>query len=106
VHQQQSLSCSTTNKIGNLKSISSIIGKSSKNPKKSSMCCNYCDKNNQNTADFRAINKFKQQIKAFFETKAEPRKKSLAVHFEESNAFKKKLKPEKIASSKKSTNKG
>jgi hypothetical protein len=47
--------------------------------------------------------KFKQQEKAFFEAKAIPRKNSLAFLFlfEEFNALKRQLKPEKTASSKK-----
>jgi hypothetical protein len=49
------------------------------------------------------IAKFKQQKKAFFEAKAGPGKKSLAFLFlfEDINALKMQLKPEKIASSKK-----
>jgi hypothetical protein len=49
-----------------------------------------CDKNNHNTVDCRAIAKFKQQKKVFFEAKAGPRKKSLAFLFlfEEINALK------------------
>jgi hypothetical protein len=69
------------------------------------MWCHHCDKNNHNTADFRAIAKFKQQKKnkACIEAKAGPRKKSLAFlsHFEEINALKRRLKPEKTASNKK-----
>jgi hypothetical protein len=63
------------------------------------MCCHYCDKNNHNTADCRAIVKFKQQKKVFFEAKAGPGKKSLALLFlfEEINAVKRQLKPEKNA---------
>jgi hypothetical protein len=68
------------------------------------MWCHYCDKNNHNTADCRAIAKFKQQkySKAHFEAKAGPGKKSLAflILFEEINALKRQLKPEKTASSK------
>jgi hypothetical protein len=64
------------------------------------MWCHYCDKNNHNTADCRAITKFKQQknIKACFEAKAGPRKKSLAFLFliEEINALKRQLNPEKL----------
>jgi hypothetical protein len=60
-------------------------------------------------ADFRKLDKFKQQKKrkACFEAKAGPGKKSLAFLclFEEINALKRQLKPEKTASSKKSTNK-
>jgi hypothetical protein len=67
------------------------------------MWCHYCDKNNHNTADCRAIAKFKQLKKACFEAKTGPGKKSLAFLFlfEEINALKRKLKPEKTASSKK-----
>jgi hypothetical protein len=65
------------------------------------MWCNYCDKNNHNTADCRAIAKFKQQKKACFEAKAGPGKKSLAFLFEKIDALKRQLKPEKTASSKK-----
>jgi hypothetical protein len=69
------------------------------------MWCHSCDKNNHNTADCRAIAKFKQQKKACFEAKAGPRKKSLAISFlfKEINALKRQLqlKPEKTASSKK-----
>jgi hypothetical protein len=72
------------------------------------MWCHYCDKNNHNTADCRAIVKFKQQKKAIFQAKAGPRKKSLAFLFlfEEINALKRQLKPEKSASSKKSNKEG
>jgi hypothetical protein len=59
-------------------------------------------------ADFRAIAEFKQQKnnKNHFEAKAEPGKKYLAFLFEEINALKRQLKPEKTASSKKSTKEG
>jgi hypothetical protein len=79
------------------------VGKSSKNHKGYNMWCHYCDKNNHNTADFRAIAKFKQQKKAFSENKAGPGKNSLAFLFEEIDALKRQLplKPEKTASSKK-----
>jgi hypothetical protein len=70
------------------------------------MWCHYCDKNNHNTADCRAIAKFKQQKKAHFEAKAGPRKKSLAFLFEEINALKKQLKSGETASSKKSEEEG
>jgi hypothetical protein len=56
----------------------SSVGKCSKNTKESTMWCYYCGKNNHNTADSRAIDKFKQQIKARFEAKAGTGKKSLA----------------------------
>jgi hypothetical protein len=88
-------------------SVTSSVGKSSKNHKGSNMWCHYCDKNNHNTADCRAIAKFKQQKnkKAHFEAKAGPGKKSLAFLFEEINAFKRKLKPERTARRKKRTRK-
>jgi hypothetical protein len=70
------------------------------------MWCKYCDKNNHNTVDCRAIAKFKQQKKAHFEAKAGPGKKSLAFLFEEINALKRQLKPEKSASSKKRNKEG
>jgi hypothetical protein len=54
-------------------SVTSSVGKSSKNHKGSNMWCHYCDKNNHNTADCRAIAKFKQQKKARFEAKADPK---------------------------------
>jgi hypothetical protein len=90
--------------------VTSSVGKSSKNHKRSNMCCHYCDKNNHNTADCREISKFKQQKnnKARFEAKAGPGKKSLAflVLFEEINALKRQLKPEKTVSRKKSAKEG
>jgi hypothetical protein len=63
--------------------------------------------NNHNTADCRAIAKFKQQKnnKACFEAKYGPRKKSFDILFEEVNALKRQLKPEKTAGSKKRTRK-
>jgi hypothetical protein len=74
------------------------------------MWCHYCDKNNHNTADCRAIAEFKQQKnnKSCFEAKSGPGKKSLAflVLFEEINALKRQLKPEKTASSKKGIKEG
>jgi hypothetical protein len=86
-------------------SVTSSVGKSSKNHKGSNMWCHYCDKNTHNTADCRAISKFKQQKKnkARFEAKSGPGKKSLAFLFlfEEINALKRQLKPEKTASIKK-----
>jgi hypothetical protein len=71
-------------------SVTSRVGKSSKNHKGSNMWCHYCDKNNHNTGNYREIAIFKNQKKNndFFETKAGPRKKSLAFLFEEINALK------------------
>jgi hypothetical protein len=67
------------------------------------MWCHYCDKNNHKTADCKAIAKFKQHKRASFEAKAGPGKKSLTYIFlfEEINALKRQLKPEKTANSKK-----
>jgi hypothetical protein len=62
--------------------VTNTVGESSKNQKGSNMWCHYCDKNNHNTNDCRAIDKFKQRKNARSETKAEPGKKSLAFHFE------------------------
>jgi hypothetical protein len=89
--------------VDNKKSVTSSVGKSSKSHKGSNMWCHYCDKNNHNTADCRAIAKFKQQKEACFEAKAGPGKKSLAFLFEEINSLKRQLqlKPEKTESSKK-----
>jgi hypothetical protein len=89
--------------VDNKKSVTSSVGKSSKNHKGSNMWCHYCDKNNHNTADCRAIAKLKQRKKACFEAKAGPRKNPLAflVLFEEINALKRQLMPEKTTSSKK-----
>jgi hypothetical protein len=91
--------------VDNKKSVTSSVDKSSKNHKGSNMWCHYCDKNNHNTADCRAIAWFKQQKKnkACFDVKAGPKKKSLAFLFlfEEINALKRQFKPEKTASSKK-----
>jgi hypothetical protein len=85
------------------KSVNGSVGKSSKNDKGSNMWCHYCDNNNHNTVDCRAIDKFKHRKKVCFEAKAGPRNKSLAflVLFEEINALKRQLKPEKTASRKK-----
>jgi hypothetical protein len=83
--------------------VTSSVGKSTNNLKAPSMWCHYCEKNNHNTADCRAIAKFKQQKtnKTCFEAKTVPGKKSLFFTFEEINALKRHLKPEKTASSKK-----
>jgi hypothetical protein len=53
-------------------SVTSSVGKSSKNHKGSNMWCHFCDKNNHNMANCRAIAKIKQQKnnKACFEAKA------------------------------------
>jgi hypothetical protein len=89
--------------VDNKKSVTSSVGKSSKNHKGSNILCYYCDKNNHNTADCKVIAKFKQQKKARFEAKDGPGKKYLTflVLFEEINALKRQLKPEKTISSKK-----
>jgi hypothetical protein len=91
--------------VDNKKSVIIRVGKYSKKHKGFNMWCHYCDKNNHNTADYRAIVELKQQKKACFEAKAGPEKKYLALLFlfEGINAFKRQLKPEKTASSKKRT---
>jgi hypothetical protein len=53
-------------------SVTSSVGKPSKNQKGSNMWCHYCDKNNHITADCRIIAKFKKQKKARCEAKARP----------------------------------
>jgi hypothetical protein len=63
--------------VDNEKTVTSSLAKS-KNHKRSNLWCDYCDKSNQNTADCRAIEKFKQQKNACFEAKAGLRKKSQA----------------------------
>jgi hypothetical protein len=82
-------------------SVTCSVDKSSKNHKGSNMWCHYCDNQNHNTADCRAIAKFKQKKKnkACIEAKAGPGKKSLPFIFEEINALKRQLNPEKTASS-------
>jgi hypothetical protein len=67
------------------------------------MWCHYCDKNNHNKIDCRAISKFKHQKKVCFEAKAVSGKKFLAFLFEEIHALKRQLqlKPEKTARRKK-----
>jgi hypothetical protein len=60
-------------------SVTSSVYKPSKNHKGSNMWCHYCDKNNDITADCRAIAKFKQQKKAQFKAKARPRNEVLSL---------------------------
>jgi hypothetical protein len=45
--------------VDDKKSVTSSVGKSSKNHKGSNMWCHNCDKNNHNTVDRRKISKFK-----------------------------------------------
>jgi hypothetical protein len=92
--------------VDNKRSVTNSVRKSPKNPEGSIMWCHYCVKNNHNTADCRVVTIFKQQKKACFEAKAGPGKKSLAFLFEEINALKRQLNPEKTASSKKKTKEG
>jgi hypothetical protein len=58
--------------VDNKKSVTSSVGKSSKNHKGSNMWCHYCDKNNHNTADCREIAKFKQQKRLALKPKLDP----------------------------------
>ena len=83
--------------VDNKKHVTSSVGKARKS---SNQWCHYCDKNNHNTADCRAIAKAKQQKKAHFEAKDFPRKKSFSFLFEEINAIIRQLKPAKTATSK------
>jgi hypothetical protein len=71
------------------------------------MWCHYCDKNNLNTVNCRAISKVKQQKKACFEANAGTQKKTLAFVclYKDINALTRQLKLEKTASSKKRTRK-
>jgi hypothetical protein len=62
---------------------------------KTNMSCHYCDKNNHNTADCRAISKFKQWKKNCFVC----RKNSSAFLFEEITTLKRQLTHEKTAGS-------
>jgi hypothetical protein len=87
--------------VDSKKSVTISVFRPPKTSKGSNMWCHHCDKNNHNTADCRAIAKFKQQKKTCFEDKDGPRNKSLAFLFEEMNALNRHLKPEKTASSKK-----
>jgi hypothetical protein len=72
--------------VDNKKSVTSSVGKSSKNHKGSNMWCHYCDKNNHNTADCRAISKFKQQktTRLALKPKLDP-ERSLWLHASISN---------------------
>jgi hypothetical protein len=70
--------------VDNKKFVTISLDKSSKHQKGSNMWCHYCYKNNHNTADWRAIAKFKQQKKASFEAKAGLGKKSLAFFLKKS----------------------
>jgi hypothetical protein len=62
-------------------SITSGVGKSSKNHNGYNMWCHYCDKNKHNTADCRAIAQFKQQKKDCFEAKSWTRKEVFGLPF-------------------------
>jgi hypothetical protein len=86
--------------LGKIKSVTSSLGNSSKNSKGSNKWCHECDKKDHNTADCRAIAKFIQQ-KACFGAKSGPENNSLALLFEEINAFTSQLKPEKTSNRKK-----
>jgi hypothetical protein len=77
------------------------VGSSVCRSKVSSLWYHYCEKNNHNTADCRAIAKTKQQKKVRFEAKSVPKRQSLAFLFEETNALKRQWKPEKFIMNKK-----
>jgi hypothetical protein len=93
----------------NTVSVTSSVGKSSKNHKGSSMWCHYCDKNKYNTADFRAIAKFKQQktTRLALKPKLDPERSLWSSLFFSKKLMhlKRQLKPEKTVSSKKRTRK-
>ena len=78
--------------VDNKKTVTSgSVGVAAGRKKPSKMWCHYCDKNNHNTADCRAIAKAKQLKNGHSEAKAVPGKKSLAFLFEEINLLKKQL---------------
>jgi hypothetical protein len=79
------------------KSVTNSVFKTSKNPKVYDMWSHYCDMIRYNTADCRAITKFKQQKKAHIEAKSGLGIKSLTFLFGENNLLKRQLKPEKTA---------
>jgi hypothetical protein len=53
-------------------SVTSSVGKSSKNHEGSNMWCHYCDKNNHNTADCRKSAKFKSRKRLALKPKLDP----------------------------------
>jgi hypothetical protein len=63
--------------VDNKKSVTSNVGKSSKNHKGSNMPSHYLEKINHKTTDCGAIANFKEQKKACIEAKYGPGKKSL-----------------------------
>jgi hypothetical protein len=85
--------------------VTSNVGKYSKNPKYSDTWYHNHDKNNHNTADCRAMDKIKQQKKAHFETKSGLRKKYLISLplFEVINALKAQFISKRTASHKNTT---
>ena len=80
--------------------VSSTVGVAVGKKKSAKMWCHFCEKNNHNTADCRAIAKAKQRKNGHSETKPVPGKKSMAFLFEEINLLKKQLNT-KIPNSKK-----
>jgi hypothetical protein len=97
--------------VANKKSVTSSVGKSSKNHKGPNMWCHYCDKNNHKTADCRAIAKFKQQKRSRLALKPKlVLERSLwpSIYFSEKlmhlkgtqKTLKRQMKPEKTASRK------
>ena len=82
--------------VDNNTSITSRVGVGPvKKKHKTKMWCHYCDKNNHNTAKCQEIAKVKQHKKTQYGTKADQGKKALSFLFEDINALKKQLKPEK-----------
>jgi hypothetical protein len=74
-----------------LEAVNTVVGLAVGKKKSAKMWCHYCDKNNHNTADCRAIAKAKQRKNDNSEAKDVPRKKSFSFLFEEFNSLKKQL---------------
>jgi hypothetical protein len=69
--------------------VNSTVGVAVGKKKSAKMWCHYCDNNNHNTANCRAIANVKQRENGHSETKAVPGKRSLTFLFEEINLLKK-----------------
>ena len=82
--------------VDNNTSVTSRVGVGPVRKKqKTNMWCHYCDKNNHNMVKCREIAKAKQRKKTQYGSKAVPGKKALSFLFEEINAIKKQLKPQR-----------
>jgi hypothetical protein len=96
-NQAHKRSCFTYNIIRICKSVTSSLGIHSNNPKSSEICCHYREKNNQNTADCKAVGKFKQENIPCFQARYGTVKKSLVFLLKEINILKRQLKHERTA---------